>query len=575
MKKENLYIAAAFLIIFTLAGCNKFLELDPQSSWKDESFYATKAQANLALSGIYNQLAKTDGIYAYKFNVTLEGGTDECYTNDPGTSWNSAKYMYTSSSDEIKITWLGFYSCIQLVNQFEKNLKPGIFTTEEYNKLLAKARFMRAFAYFNLANWFGPVPLRLTPSSSQEDNNLAPSPVFDVYKQVEKDFLFAAEHLSHSKDADYIPGEPNKMAAHGLLARLYLKMGGYQPYLSNNEAACYFENPQQYFDKAREQCEIIINDGWHHIVPYATDPNSYRNHFLSYLQDKYDLRESLYEISFGNLYSSGIQVSGRLGNINGVEFVGTAGIPRGFANFNVGLPVYQVYSLEDARRTWSIAGYKNNYTSATAQFTMKYIFDNPLDQEYGIGKFRRWEPTDIATLKSKGSIVNAGYTILNNTSGSDTDPNFTSINFPILRYSDVLLMHAEAIIGGRFGTADANGEAVNSLNIVRERAGLDPYSGSLSHNDFFKELVDERLRELCFEGLRKQDLIRWDLLEDKLQETNAAIKGFATYIPTSQYHQTYLTPGNNFDRSKHLQLPYPLQETQINTSLHQRTGSGW
>src|SRR5690606_8538319 len=194
MKKKNIYITTVLLLIFTLTGCNKFLELDPKSSWKDESFYSSKEEAALALSGIYSQLAKED-LYGYKFNVTLEAGTDETYTNDPSPNWNAAKYAYTSSNDEIKNTWLRFYTCIQLVNQFEKNLKADLFTTEQYNNLLAKARFIRAFAYFNLANWFGPVPLRLTPSSSQEDNDFPPSPVLDVYKQVEKDYLFAAEHL--------------------------------------------------------------------------------------------------------------------------------------------------------------------------------------------------------------------------------------------------------------------------------------------------------------------------------------------------------------------------------------------
>ncbi|ACU04854.1 RagB/SusD family nutrient uptake outer membrane protein [Pedobacter heparinus] len=571
MKKGNTYITIAFLVIFTLSGCNKFLELDPESSWKEETFYASKEEANLALSGIYSQLSKED-LYGYKFNVTLEAGTDETYTNDPSPNWNAAKYAYTSSSDEIKNAWLKFYTCIQLVNQFEKNLKKELFATEQYNNLLAKARFMRAFSYYNLASWFGPVPLRLTPSTSQEDNNVPPSPALDVYKQAEQDYLFAAEHLEHANSPSYIPGEPNKMAAHGLLARLYLKMGGYQPYLSPSDANCYFENPQQYFEKAKAQCEIIINDGWHRIVPYATDSKSYRTHFLTYLQDKYDLKESLFEISFGNLYSMGIAVSGRLGNINGVEFVGTSTIPRGFANINVALPVYDAYSMGDARREWSIAGYRNKYSTSTQLYTMNYMFNNPLHFEYGIGKFRRWEPANLEELKTKVSVTNANYTILNNTTGSDTDPNYTSINFPILRYSDVLLMHAEAIIGGRFGTNAANSAAVNSLNVVRERAGLEPYTGSLNHTDFFNELVDERLRELCFEGLRKQDLIRWNLLEDKLKATNQKIKNNPLFLANDQYHQTYLEPGNNFNRTKHLLLPYPLQETLINTKLKQRLG---
>lgn len=571
MKKRNIYITILFTVFFCSLGCKKVLELDPKSAWKDETFYANKQQASLALSGIYSQLAKED-LYGFRFNVTLEAGTDEMYTNDPGAAWNAAKYAYTSSSDEIKNVWLRFYTCIQLINQFEKNLKASAFTAAEYNKLLAKARFIRGFCYFNLANWFGPVPLRLTPSTSQADNLFPPSPVFDVYTQVEKDYLFAAEHLDHAKDSGYVPGEPNKMAAHGLLARLYLKMGGYQPYLGASDQACYFDNPQQYFDKAKQQCEIIINDGWHNITSYATNPDSYRAHFLNYLQDKYDLRESLFEISFGNLYAMGINVSGRIGNINGVEFVGATEIPRGFANVNVGVPVYQLYAIEDARRAWSIAGYKNNYSSATGAFTMRYIFNSPLDQEYGIGKFRRWEPTNLAALKTSTTLVSAPYTILNSTAGSATDPNFTSINFPILRYADVLLMHAEALIGGRYGANNADPTAVNSLNIVRERAGLDPYSGSVAHDDFFKELVDERLRELCFEGLRKQDLIRWNLLGDKLMETNTIIKNFPNYSATNQYHQAYLEPSVNFNKAKHLLLPYPLQETLINTKLKQRLG---
>ncbi|NGF57575.1 RagB/SusD family nutrient uptake outer membrane protein [Parapedobacter sp. SGR-10] len=567
--KRNIKYLIVVAVMLGLSGCSKFLEVEPKYAWTDESFYSTREEADLALSGIYGQLA-TEDLYGYMFNVILEAGTDESYTNTTSAQRDAAKYAYTSSSDEIKNAWLRFYSCIHLINQFEKNLKADLFTQEEYNRLLAKARFIRGFCYFNLANWFGPVPLRLTPSYSQADNDFPPSPVFDVYKQVEKDYLFAAEHLYHAQDAGYVPGEPNKMAAHGLLARLYLKMGGFHPYLAPNEADCYFENPQQYFDKAKEQCEIIINDGWHSIVPYATDPNSYRKHFIHYLQDKYDLRESLFEISFGNLHNMGIDVSGRLGNINGVEFVGTPDIPRGFAIINVGVPLYNIYSAEDARRTWSIAGYRNNFSSGTQTFTMRYIFDSPLDQEYGIGKFRRWEPTDIEELKTRSPWASAPYTILNNTPGSEKDPNFTSINFPILRFSDVLLMHAEAIIGGRFGTADATPAAVTSLNKVRERAGQEPYSGSWNHNVFFDEIVNERLRELCFEGLRKQDLIRWNLLKEKLDETNTMIRNHPSFNATNQFHQTYLEPGINFTKEKHFLLPYPLQETELNNSLKQR-----
>ena len=571
MKNIYIKLSIIFLTVFNFLGCSDYLDTESKSFWKDEDFYSTEEEANLALNGIYSQLAHDD-IYGWKFNVLMEGGTDESYTNDPSNTWSSSKYSHTASNDEIKNVWLKFYTCIQLANQFEKNLKPSLFNSEEFNSLLARARFMRAFCYFNLANWFGPVPLRLTPSYSQEDNHLAPSPVFDIYNQVERDFLFATKHLVHTSSSNYLRGEPNKMAAHGMLARLYLKMGGYQPYLAATEADSYFDNKEQYFVKAQKQCEIVINDGYHGITPFTADPESYRNHFLNYLQDDYDLQESLFEISFGNLEEIGIHVSGRLGNINGVEFVGTLDIPRGFCKINAAIPLYNIYSSEDTRRAWNIAGYRNKYSNNTQSFNMSYIFDMPLHQEYGPGKFRRWEPRDIETLAAESRIENAEYTILNNTSGSATDANFTSINFPILRYADVLLMHAEAIIGGRFGTTDATATALNDLNIIKERAGLEPYTGSLVHDDFFEELIDERLRELCFEGLRKQDLIRWRLLESKLSDTNDAIMSHETYDSSNQFHQTFLEAGNNFDSSKHYLLPYPLQEVQINNLLEQRIG---
>src|SRR5690606_23398046 len=114
MKKNSIYISIDFIAFFTLTSCKDFLELDPKSTWKDETFYSTKEEAALALSGIYHQLA-SESLYGYKFNVTLEAGTDESYTNDPSENWNAAKYAYTSGSNEIEGVWLKFYSCIQLV----------------------------------------------------------------------------------------------------------------------------------------------------------------------------------------------------------------------------------------------------------------------------------------------------------------------------------------------------------------------------------------------------------------------------------------------------------------------------
>ncbi|HLT86368.1 MAG TPA: RagB/SusD family nutrient uptake outer membrane protein, partial [Sphingobacterium sp.] len=146
----------AMLIAGISTGCKKFLDLDPLSTWRDETFYSSASEVEMALAGIYSEMANDD-MYGYKFNVVLESGTDEMYTNSSAANWGAARYAYTSSSDEVQNIWLHFYGMINLVNQLEKNLDPEMFSEEQTNRYLAKARFMRAFAYFNLANWFGPV----------------------------------------------------------------------------------------------------------------------------------------------------------------------------------------------------------------------------------------------------------------------------------------------------------------------------------------------------------------------------------------------------------------------------------
>ena len=560
-------------LITVLQACSdNLLNISPSSDWKVEEFYTNKFEVEMALSGIYGKLANNT-LYGSNFSIVMEAGTDESYANDGAFSYATSRYEFSPSDGNLRNVWSQFYSCIQGVNLLEKNLKPSTFSTNVYNRYLAKARFYRALCYFNLANWWGPVPLRLTPSSQQSDNTLAPSPVLDVYKQVEKDLQFAAQHLYHAKDPSYKPGEPNSMAAHGLLARLYLRMGGYQPYLSANEADCYFPDNNQYFQYALDQCDTIIyQDKWHTIVPFTQDSLSYRTHFLNYLQDRYDTKESLFEISFGYLMDKGIMVSGSLGNINGVEFVGSVAIPRGFCKLNASVALYNLYKKDptDKRFSWNIAGYRNSWVTSANSYQMSYYIDKPLEGDYAPGKYRRWEPKDIDALKIAPSarITNAGYTILNNTA-SATDPNYTSINFPILRYSDVLLMYAEAAIGGKNGFILASQKALDCLNTVRKRAGLAEFTDT-NHDVFFNELVDERMRELCFEGLRKQDLIRWNLLGDKLEESANAIKFNVAFNPNNQIHNTFISPSNNFDKLKHLSLPYPQQEVQINYSLDQK-----
>lgn len=557
MKKQfKTYLSLLIFIGFLSTSCQDFLDEEPQSTWGVNDFYSTQIEAEIALAGIYSNLA-SDEIYGQSLSIIMESGTDEGYYNRRyNENWTVGLYRHTSADNYVKNLWAKLYRGINLSNLFIEKLSTTAFEQDEYDRLIAEARFLRAHQYSLLASWYGPVPLVLTSTKDQSSNHIAVSSLEEVYIQILSDFSFAAEHLAQTSDPNYVPGRASKMAAHGLMARVYLKMAGYPMHDTEKYAL------------AKEQCEIVIESGNHSLNTSGDD--GYRNHFLNYIQNKYDTQESIFEISFAYLREMGISTDGRIGGINGVAFNfggGADGYPGAYAMENASPMVKNIYLPEDKRKAWSLAGFQ--YTN---KGDAKEVLD-PLAGQYCPGKFRRWEPANFADLAvTPPAGVTEPYILLE--AVTSPSKNFTSINFPVLRYSDILLMYAEA-------TNEDEGPttlSISYLNEVRNRAGLtniedENPSAIAGKENFFNELVDERLREFCFEGLRKQDLIRWELLGAKLTLQNLVIQGEPTFSNTNENHKAFLRAGNFFDASKHRSLPYPLQEVQLNNLLDQK--SGW
>ncbi len=145
------------------------------------------------------------------------------------------------------------------------------------------------------------------------------------------------------------------------------------------------------------------------------------------------------------------------------------------------------------------------------------------------------------------------------------DKNYTAINFPILRYSDVLLMLAEA-------ENELNGptdEAYLYLNMVRERAGASTISG-LDQDEFRQMIKDERARELCFEYLRHFDLIRWGEFSERMNELVIYATSSGTEWqqgPTNVY--TYFQVSDTYNY-----FPIPDVEMSVNKAITQNN-PGW
>lgn len=254
--------------------------------------------------------------------------------------------------------------------------------------------------------------------------------------------------------------------------------------------------------------------------------------------DTYDTEynESIWEAEFIGTRDDGSYTAGRIGNVIGNIQKGTANPGNGYAYgfYAPTLILWDLFDEKDKRRDLSIAPYQINAKEEKVEWTAKQIVQR------SCGKFRReWES---AATKHK---------------------NYTPENYPLLRYADVLLMLAEAENEANQGPTTSAYEAINE---VRERAGIDPLK-NLSYSDFQQAVRDERARELCFESLRKYDLVRWGIYEKAIHDDlGAATKDsrWATgtnFIGAATYAQR--------TSEKHQFLPIPTKELGVNTKLKQ------
>ncbi|NIJ46471.1 hypothetical protein FHR24_002959 [Wenyingzhuangia heitensis] len=571
MKIHFNKLLSSLLAIALFASCSDFLEEQPISTIGVDEFYKDQTQAEIALSGIYSKLAD-DRVYGQALSIIMSSGTDEGYYNRRyNENWTVGLYRHTSQDNYVKNLWTALYEVINLSNTFLEKLDPNAFEEEQYNALLGEARFLRAHAYQLLVDWWEEVPMPLTPTLDQSSNNLAVSSLEDLYAQIITDFTYASLHLPAATDPSYVSGRANKYAAHGLMARAYLKM------------ATYPIKDVTKYELAKKHCDTIIQSGAHGlsvsqsmVVNDGSDDkivvteDGYRKHFLNYIQNSYDIRESLFEISFRYLRESGIDTHGRLGNLNGVPFNlggGDDGYPGAFAMYNTTPLLRDSYiaNNDSIRKMWNMAEMTYSASGNASAVT------NTLARGYAPGKYRRWEPSnyeDLFTDPEPGVLE--AYVVLEDNPAPNR--NFSTVNFPVVRYSDVLLMYAEADNAINSGPTAS---AIQYLDEVRNRAGLFPIGTAkpnaiAGQQAFFEELVDERLRELCFEALRKHDLIRWELLGEKLMDLNASIQGSPEYSNTNEDHKSYLRAGQFFNPSKHMSLPYPLQEVNLNQQLEQK-----
>ncbi len=539
------YITIIMLVLagLTAPSCS-FLEREPDFVSPD-FYYETEDELLNALYGVYNRLIDTNGRMYSKGLFGFFVLSDEfSYTNNFLVG-NIRHGTFDAADLDIGRLWEILYQGISRANFLIDSYNGEIPESGTRRSVLGEALFMRGYYYFLLTTCFGEVPLKLTPTTSPNESYLAKSSLEDIYDRIVKD-MTAAIDLVQDIDVLGTNERISKTGVQAVLARVYLKMAGYPLNDPENPDADALE----YYGEALYLCNDVISSGKHYLNP------DYSQIFINQVQNINEYHECIWEVGmYGNKIGAE-DLAGSVGVENGVlcrdESLGYSGGPM-----TAQKKLFYAFGEGDQRRDWAIADYQINYNSDTETSTLVDLSD--VSKEANIwkrnpGKWRR-VGRDLSRYES-GTLARL----------------YTATNFPLMRYSDVLLMKAEAI-NATDGPTDVAYEAVNQ---VRRRAYGKPLDtpdatcdlpSGLSKEEFQQAVEDERFREFCFEGIRKWDLIRWGIYVETMQDLAADVMATA---PEDVYQ--YCARAGNNTTERNVLFPIPNTELTVNKLMTQNPG---
>lgn len=458
MKIKNKLAAALLFAGALMAGCSdSFLDRPPLSQISADNFYQTSSDLRLATAALYGGKPWAE----WNYNCYLPIG-EVLSGNMALNYWGDAVQLHTfsvSGSNEIMIAnWKAMYKIIAHCNVTIKAIQekaPVSIPEKERNGAIAEAKFLRAFAYYNLALLWRDVPI------IEDNTKLINSPlvyrneVDDVYRFVVNDLLYAARNLP-AKDA---AGRVTTWSAQGMLGKVYLTWAGL-------DAKGNGPRNQALLDSAKLHSGNVCKQSGLSLLP------NYADIFKTQFNDN---PESLFALQ----WAAG---AGWLeGNMLQIYSPGGAEISAaGQAGWYAISPTYDLYK--------QYAGADSIRRKAT--FMLKGDYYPELNAAGGGYKFN-------GNTGLKKHIIG---TRIDNSAPTMTLTSSTEHN-ALLRLAEVYLIYAEALMGNN--TSTTNVDALLYFNKVRARAGLAPVA-SLDVD----ALLKERRVELAAEGHFWEDLVR-------------------------------------------------------------------
>jgi len=510
MKRTILYSLAIFTI--AAASCKKVLEPEYPSAFTDEYVFSTEADTKKAVNSVYalfNGDPYTSRVSTnYLGNTDVEaGGVAAAPDGGRRDIWS---FEATASNSETQSVFTTAYNAINRANECIEGIQgSAIANTPGMKQLLGEVKTLRAYWYYLLVNIWGDVPFKTTATRAGDNFYLPKTGRDTILSYLIHDLIEAEPDMMWADQLDYGVERINREFVMGMIARLSLMRGGYwlYPDLQMRRKPDYLD----YYDTANQYCKKLIQLKPHGMSPFQTVFDNI-NKSIRPVND-----DVLYEVA----YPPG---GGDVGwNIGVAVAAGTHQYGATTVTMLLTPVYYHSFDTTDLRLpvTASIIAYDANLQQQPVAVT-----------SISINKWNRMLRTgNLGASTTKG----------------------TGVNWPLMRYSDVLLMLAET-------ENELNGPntvAQEALRKVRQRAfpsdlwgeKVDNYINTVSgsKNTFFDAIVDERAWEFGGEFLRKFDLARWNLYTEKVTETFETLKlmgenaidgtGPYSYLPDYLYYK--------------------------------------
>ncbi|WP_422360141.1 RagB/SusD family nutrient uptake outer membrane protein [Reichenbachiella sp.] len=561
-------LVLAFGVVATSCNEDTFLEKVNPNAISSDVFWLDEADANAALTTVYGalQFPAVNGLIVWGLDIR----SDMLSTNN-WTPWLTFKDLnVTDNNPNVTSAWaepyIGVFRANQVINNVTE-IDDAEFEENNKNVIIAQARFLRAYYYFKIVHNFGQAILTTSAEGLTEELHLELSTIDQVMDSViVPDLQFAIGQLPMSWSGEDL-GRATWGAAKSLLGKAYL---------FNNQ-----------FELAAAELKDVIDNGPYSLVSDPLDNFSHLTELNA---------ESIFEVPYNEDFNSGVTNAFQVDNTPYNTSTETTNMPRQAAAEALGgyRSMFASYFIHELMLTDSVAGsngHSARFNASIVPSNYEGLYYNKVPAEQAD---KPWSFGESAYIKKYTNWY---------WKESEDGQGRTSINVRIMRLAEVYLMYAEALLSqatpdvataidyidmvrNRAGVVllqdyiDANG-TIPQLHVSKDAYGVRPEVSASAANVLTHLRMVERPIEMCFEGGRWNDLVRWGIVKDVL-DANKAVEDIriARYSTNSgsgdnqpplyingKFRLDYVNNANAYTSEAHDYLPIPTLEIQLNNGL--------